>query len=443
MNQIPDWKQIPSGNPQQRPAAQKRSAGLLFTGILIAISLLAFVLPLAAYHVAQVASVLRVRTSIFLLTVVSFALYALGIVLQATVFAMAGMTGLFSAPLLAIVLVLRSRNKPVWIATGVLALPVVFFVSGLLQIPKGINVREWVKAELNRLPERQGLNKEQMLEQLTSSQFLEALQKFVDLADWQRLALLLFGESGALSVSILGSLLGTVVLIDVAFSQAERIRGVISYVLQKAGEFPKQMVDLLEQTQENLSGLAGGRTLQREAGPVGVGGHEKVPAAAKADSSGFALLLRKIVREPTPSGATDVLGFRFSFTGAKGWNTREFAVPLWASLPALGLLVYVAGFWKADALPADWWPAAPLGEWLVWAALLALGTLIALAVQGALVIHARVRPLPALAVIFVVLLLVSGLQGGALTLVALLAVLGLLDNTYDFRKRLAKTKNAV
>lgn len=447
MNQIPDWKQIPSGNPQQRPAAQKRSAGLLFTGILIAISLLAFVLPLAAYHVAQVASVLRVRTSIFLLTVVSFSLYALGIVLQAPVFAMAGMTGMFSAPLLAIVLMLRSRNKPVWIATGVLALPVVFFVSGLLQIPQGINVREWVKAELNRLPERQGLNKEQMLEQLASSQFLEALQKFVDLADWQRLALLLFGESGALSVSILASLLGTVVLIDVAFSQAERIRGVIAYVLQRAGEFPKQMVDLLEQTQENLSGLAAGRWLRKDAVSLGdgVGGHVKLPAGAerKTDSSGFVLFLRKFLREPTPVSATDVLGFRFNFTGGKGWNTREFAVPLWASLPALGLLVYVAGFWKADALPAEWWPAAPLGEWLVWVALLALGTLTALAVQGALVIHARVRPLPALAVIFVVLLVVSGLQGGALTLVALLAVLGLLDNTYDFRKRLAKTKNAV
>jgi hypothetical protein len=165
-----------------------------------------------------------------------------------------------------------------------------------------------------------------------------------------------------------------------------------------------------------------------------------VPRAA---SSGFSVFLRKFLREPTPGRATDVLGFRFNFTSGKGWNTREFAVPLWASLPALALLVYVASLWKTDALPADWWPAAPLGEWLVWAALFALGTLTALAVQGALVIHARVRPLPALAVIFVVLLLVSGLQGGALTLVALLAVLGLLDNAYDFRKRLAKTKNAV
>jgi len=447
MNQIPDWNKVPSGNSPERPAERKRPAGLLFSGILIAVSLLAFVLPLAAYHVAQVASVLRVRTSIFLLLVVSFALYALGIAAQQPVFAMAGMTGILSSPLLAIVLVLRSRNLSVWWAMGVLALPLAILLLALLQVPQGFNLEEWIVAELARLPERPGLNKDQLLQQLKTSQALEATQKIFNLNDWQRLAWFLFSESGAFSLSVLASLFGTVALIDYAFGQAERIRAVIAYVLQKAGEFPLQMVNLLSQTHESLTGLASGLSSETLAlrAKLLVYSHSKLqskPAAADAGSF-VKKVSEKLLREPVPVGAAEVLGYRFRFSENFGWNFRSFNVPLWASAPALGLLVYLASLWKGDNELSQWLPAEPAGEYLVWAAFVALGILTALAVQGAVVIHARLKPLAGLFSVLFVLVLVSALKGGAFTLIAILAALGLLDNAYDFRKRLAKSENAV
>ncbi|NBX15859.1 MAG: hypothetical protein EBR09_00685 [Proteobacteria bacterium] len=448
MKFIPDRKISPSGNRPERPAEHRRPAGLLFSGLLIAVSLLAFVLPLAAYHVAQVASVLRVRTSIFLLIVVSLGLYFLGILSHQPVFAMAGTSGLLSAPLLVIVLLLRSRQMPVWWALAILSLPVALLLSFLLQVPQGFNLEEWVTAELARLPVRPDLNKEQILQQLKSSAALEPLQRVFNLTDWQRLAWFLFSEAGALSLSLLASLFGTLALIDYAFTQGERIRSIISYVLERGSEFPAQMVGLLTQTQESMTGIRSGFVSRPEgsAAPLSVVSHSKVvPAVAKPTdaASGIDSLLRSVLRDPVPPSSADLLGYRFRFAEPRGWNFRAFDVPIWASVPSLGLLVYLSLLWKGDSELSQWLPAAPLGVVLVWGAFAALAVLTALAVQGAVVIHARMKPLAGLFLILFVLVLVSAVKGGALTLVAALAALGLLDNAYDFRKRLAKSKNAV
>jgi hypothetical protein len=292
------------------------------------------------------------------------------------------------------------------------------------------------------------LNKEQLLQQLKSTATLQPLQKVFNLSDWQRLAWFLFSESGALSLSLLASVLGTLALIDYAFAQGERIRSIISYVLNRGAEFPAQMVSLLAQTQESLTGIRTGflsRTSSATA-RLSVLSHAKVnppsarPTESQSDFKGF---FRKFLRDPVPPASAELLGYRFRFSDSLGWNFRAFNVPLWASVPALGLLVYLSLLWKGDSELAEWLPAAPIGELLVWGAFAALGVLTALAVQGAVVIHARLRPLAGLFLILFVLVIVSALKGGAFTLIALLAGLGLLDNAYDFRKRLAKSENAV
>ncbi|NBW81257.1 hypothetical protein EBR21_05835 [bacterium] len=447
MNQIPDWKNVPSGSNPERPAAQKRSAGLLFSGILIAISLLAFVLPLAAYHAAQVASVLRVRSAVLLMLVVSFVLYALGVTGQLPVFAMAGVTGVLCTPLLALVLTFRSRDASVWWALVVLSLPIAFFLMALLQVPQGFNLENWITEEFARIPDRPGLDKQQLLTQLKSAQALQPLQKLFNLSDWQRIAWFLFSEGGALSISILGSLFGTLALIDFAFAQAERIRGVINYVVLKTSEFPQQMVSILAQTQESLSGIAAAVSVryQGTARLAAVQSHAKKTSRAvrPGSSPAWTQFLAKVLRDPPPPGTTEVMGYQFRFAHLPGWNFRALAVPLWLSAPSLALLVYLASLWKGDEAIDSWLPAAPLGAVLVWGAFAALCVLTALALQGALVIHSRLRPLAGLFLIFLVLVLVSSSQGGAVTLLALLAGLGLLDGAYDFRKRLAKTQNAV
>jgi hypothetical protein len=449
MNQIPDWNKLPSGNKTEGPATPKRSAGLLFSGALIAVSLLAFILPLAAFHVAQVASVLRVRRAIFLLLAVSLTLYALGVVGRLPVFAMAGSAGILCSPLLALVLTIRARNSSVWWALVILALPVAVLLFSLLNVPQGFNLENWIVAELARLPDQPGLDKAQILAQFKASQALEPLQKLFNLSDAQRVAWFLFAESGALSVSVLASLAGTLVLIDFAFAQPERIRGVIEYVLRKTGEFPQMMVGLLQQTADNLTGISASVDASNKFSQqsVIVLEHEKKPpkqTPASADvHKAWYRILSALFREPLPSGAVDVFGYRFRFSQSPGWNFRRFAVPLWLSLPALGVLVFVASRWSGDDAAFAWLPVAPQGLLWAWAAFAALSVLIGLAMQGALVIHARLRPFAGLLAILFVLILVSSLDGGALTLVALLGGLGLLDHAYDFRKRLAKTQNAV
>jgi hypothetical protein len=316
-----------------------------------------------------------------------------------------------------------------------------------MQVPQGFNLETWITEEFARIPDRPGLDKQQLLTQLKSSQALQPLQKLFNLSDWQRIAWFLFTEGGALSISILGSLFGTLALIDFAFAQAERIRGVINYVVLKTSEFPQQMVSILAQTQESLSGIAAAVSVRSASSArlAAVNSHEKKPSRAvrPGPTSFSASFLAKVLREPPPPGTTEVMGYQFRFEHLPGWNFRLFAVPLWASAPSLALLVYLSSLWKGDEAIDTWLPAAPLGEALVWGAFAALCVLTALALQGALVIHSRLRPLAGLFLIFLVLVLVSSLQGGVLTLLALLGGLGLLDSAYDFRKRLAKTQNAV
>ncbi|NBO39118.1 hypothetical protein EBU99_11105 [bacterium] len=447
MNGFPDWNQVPSGKIPEGPAKQKRSAGLLLSGVLIGISLVAFVLPLAAYHVAQVASVLRVRTAVFLFLTVSFFLYLMGQITHLPMFVMAGTTGFLTSPLLAIVLLIRARSKSAWWALAVLALPVFFSLMSLLSVPQGLNVEQWLTSELAKIPANQSasVNKEQVLAQMRNAQVFQQLQKLFDLHSWQRLAWFLFSEGGALSVSIFGSLLGTVALIDFAFNQTERIRGVLDYVLQRASEFPPQLVQLLLRTRESLTSLL--RGIGNEVGNAPstslISSHQRKPQPVRKEGAALQSLFARLLREPLPPGETDVLGYRFRLAVDPGWHFRSFAVPLWLSTPALAVLVYLATLWKGDDALGSWLPGRPLGPVLVWSALIALGVLTGLALQGALVLYARLRPMAAVVAVFAVLLLSSAFAGGALSLAALLAGLGLLDSAYDFRNCLAKNKNAM
>lgn len=447
MTGLPDWNKEPSGSTPEQPAQQKRSAGLLLSGVLIAISLLAFILPLAAYHVAQVASILRVRTGLFLIALVSFSLYLLGLVTRVPVFMMAGTTGICLIPFLACSLFIRVKSGSAWWALIVLSLPIVFALVSLLSVPQGFNIEKWLISEFARLPPSNAASQQELLLQQVkgSPAFLE-LQKLFELDSWKRLSWFLFVDGGALSISLFASLLGTLVLIDFAFNQTERTRGVMAYVLQRKDKFPLQMVSLLEQTFEGMRALVGDKAFFRVENQIStpeVVSHEKKTVRSREQETGIKSIAKVFLREPMPPGVSDVFGYRFTFKKEPGWNLRSFEVPLLGSIPALALLVYLASLWRGEAQIANWLPSAPLGQLLSWSAFLAMFVVAAVAMQGALVVYACLRPLAALAAIFVLLLALSATQAGPLMLIALLAAIGLLDNVYDFRNRLAKNKNAV
>jgi hypothetical protein len=372
---------------------------------------------------------------------------------------MAGTFGLLSLPFLGLTLSMRSRNISAMWALLILAVPVVLMAVSLLSIPQGFNVEAWLGAEINRtLGSTSASQAETLLRQLRESRVIDEMQRFLDQQSWQRLAWLLFADAGALSVFVLGSLFATLVLIDFAFNQTERMRVVLRYVLDNRDVFPQQMVSIFQQTFESMKGLVGLERASTFTGsavknPIVVQSHSKKLSAASPGAvprwpdekkkSEAPAWLKRLGREPTPPKTTDLFGYRFTLSAEPGWCSRLYAVPLWLALPALGVLLYVSSLWKGEAELGSWLPAEPVGPALVWSSLAALIVLVALALQGALVVHARLRPLVAMAAVFAVLLLSSSLNGGPFLIVAVLAGLGLLDNAYDFRNRLAKNKNAV
>lgn len=429
---------------EHKPAQQKRSAGLLLSGVLVAISLIAFVLPLAAYHVAQVASVLRIRSGLLLLAGVSGLLYTLGFLTRLPVFVMSGTVGMLAVPFLAAALLLRVKKQSRWLALFILALPVLVGFYFLLSIPQSLNFEEIISANLEKIAASapQGAQLD-VIEQLRQSGALKQVQEFLDLNHWQRVAALIFTDAGSLALSVFGSLVGTVVLIDFAFNQSERMRGVMNYVLSRRELFPIQIVQLMEQTRDGMLSFARAKHRAQVAqGAVEIVSHRKRPSA-RGGSEAELGIVAKFVRQPTPPGNSDVFGYRFTFGSELGWSLRWFAVPLWVSMPAIALLTYVSIIATGEADVAGWLPAEPVGPILVWAALASIFILVGLALQGALVIHARLRPFVALLFILIILILSGASQSGPLLLAVILAVLGLLDNVYDFRKRLAKNENAV
>jgi hypothetical protein len=215
MNGFPDELNESRRPDEQKPAQQKRSAGLLLSGVLVAISLIAFVLPLAAYHVAQVASALRVRSGLLLLVGVAALLYFLGFVTRLPVFVMAGTIGLCATPFLAAALLMRVKKMSSWLALGVLALPILIVFYSLLSVPQNLDLESVISANLEKIA-ASGSQGEQadLLERLRQSGALKDAQEFLNLKHWQRLAALVFADAGSLALSMFGSLVGTVVLIE-------------------------------------------------------------------------------------------------------------------------------------------------------------------------------------------------------------------------------------
>jgi hypothetical protein len=444
MSVFSDDENVTQPPENKKPAQQRRSAGLLLSGVLVAISLIAFVLPLAAYHVAQVASVLRVRSGLLLLAGVSVLLYFVGFFTRVPVFVMAGTVGICAVPFLAAALVLRVKEKSGWMALLILAVPIVLGSFAFLSLPQSLNIESVIAENLEKIGSSspQAAN-DDLLDRLRQAGAIARAQEFINLSSWQRMAFLLFADAGALALSVLGSLVGTIVLIDFAFSQSERMRGIMTYVLAHKTAFPIQLVQLMQQTRDGDRLFARqSHTAQSGLAALEVVGHAKRPAArSQTDApSGF---INQLIRPATPSGESDFFGYRFTYRAERGWKLRRFAVPLWLGLPAIGLLTYVSLISHEELGSMAWLPAEPSGPLLVWSSVAALAVLVGLALQGALVIHARLRPFVALMFIIVILVLSGAVQSGPLLLAVTLAVLALLDHLYDFRNCLAKKENAV
>lgn len=443
----PDLNADPSEGEPGRPAQQKRSAGFLFSGVLIGISLLAFVLPLAAYHVAQVASMTRARAGILLLLIVSFFLYLLGVVTRVPVFVVAGSLGFLISPLMAGVLYIRQRSNSAWWALFVLSLPVVLMLMSLLSVPQGFNIEQRLSEEFAKTTHPELLaQRETLLKQLQSSAALAEMQRLFDLESWQRLAWFLFSGGGALALTIFGSLAGTLVLLDFAYAQAERLRGIVKYVLSRPESFPQSLLSVVKQTKVGMAALQGAKmtmAAEIERGAVVVASHAKKMSENKSTTGGLKLMLGSVLREPLPRGTSLLWGYRFKMSAEPGWHLRQFAIPLWLGFPSLLVLGYLATLWQGDKGLSQWLSQSPFGEQLLWAAVLAVGVLVGLAVQGALVLYVRLRPWVALLSVFAVILLSSATDTGPLVMTVVLAAVGLLDNAYDFRKRLAKSEIAL
>ena len=466
---------VPSGDKKSTP--QRKGPGLFFAAVLIAMSFMTLIIPLAVYHLAQVGAAVKLRTALALMGLVIAISFLGGIFLGVEPLITGGLVGAMWAPILATGLFCRSKGKGMWPSVVVFLVPLFSGLAVLYSAPQIPNLQSWIvnrvdshlqqtkeaiapsdEAALQRFAmEEEALKKlmnESSLSKAFDKQEFQQLAKVASYGRWERFIWLVFGDGSGLYLFLLSISLGNLLLLDIAFAQVERIRALKTYLSAKQEFFPQQLLARLEGfKQAVLSGttlnedstLGAEKEVARQEffSGVRVLGHEKEKSPTAASERSFAGFLRALIRPKRPREEVSLWGYIFRFS--KGpWELKYFSLPLPLVLLSIVCLCSI-GFWSGDleglmqfansGVLFAGWNVAPF---MVCAAALGFLLISVVAFQGVAVLYLRLPPLLLLA--FLLVFLLTGSYGGLqpLLVLSLLSGLGLLDYVYDLRGRLAK-----
>jgi hypothetical protein len=250
------FSRFPKPNPKPRS-----HGGLLISGLLVAISFVALVLPLATFHLGQVAAALRTRTAVSVLFSVVGVCLLLGFAFQIQPLILGGLVGLVWSPLLAFSLFARARLYPVGLVAFLFGLPLLLLIGFALSTPSvpdlGAVLRQQVEQALAQGRGLGGMKENeaaqmadtarQGLSQLIATQEFASWSQAAALAPWSRLFWLVFGDGAPLLLVFVFLCFGNVLFLDVAFAQFERLRAVAQYVKGRASQFPSELVGAMPQ----------------------------------------------------------------------------------------------------------------------------------------------------------------------------------------------------
>ena len=430
--------------PHQR-SEREISLGLALSGMLIAISFIAMLVPLAVYQVAQVAAAVRFRTAVLLLFTVVLSLGLLGFTFGADLLLLGCLMGIFWAPLITLALYIRSRFLPSGIAMLAFLVPVLVFLACAFLIPNVPDLAAFLDSRKDQflqvlqnsanitdpvLREKLMTNWQQSFAQIRELPEFDGMARVAAFSPWQRLSWVVYGGGAPFYFGLLLVAFGNLALLDFAFEQVEKFKAVVAYILRSQSGFPRTVVESLEKLSALKTALGTGQEL-----PVAVSNHVR-SREPKAD--GVVTFKSRLFNERPRGEVTRMWGFEFALERLKtGWNFKNSALPLWLGLASvLAMGGWVALFSDAEGILV----AAGLsyGPLIGLTSVVAFALMALLAIQGVLVLYSRLSGFFLLLFLLVFLMLGSYVSLNPHLIVAVFGSIGLLDDVYDLRGRRAR-----
>jgi hypothetical protein len=404
----------------------------MLSGVMVAMSFTALVIPLAMYHVAQVAAAVGRQQSALMLLAVIGCLLALGLLSGEQLFVVSALIAALWSPAFLLGIVQREKGQG---RSGLLASAVAMSflpLLGLLTIllpPQIADFPTFLSGFRDTLVSQSGLPSSdpalasllQTFDQLQSSQQIGEVAAVLG-SSWQgRLLWMIYGTGAPWLFGLVMIALGNLLLLDMAFDQVERMRAVVRYVDGRQQAFGQQLVRSFRSIRASLGS--------------GDDARFEVTESKSLEAAETKAFWQKFVRPLSQVGALVVLGrwFRLRPLGDKGWQLREFSFPLLPGLlSALGLLALGL---SQNGLSPKGIPLPGVESDSV-SALLALVCFLGsalLALQGIVVAIQRLTPLGLLCLLLIFVLSGGFVVSNPLMVIALFGSLGLLDQLYDLR----------
>jgi hypothetical protein len=442
----------------------KRS-GFWFSGFLIALSFVSMLIPLAAYHVAQVAAAVRFRTAAALLLGVASLVFIFGVVLRSDAFMAGGLAAFFWSPFLLGMVYFRSRAAHRFWGVALALAPLGLGLGVVLSTPVSLLTPETLKNKIDQtfsqmmpLSEGQGSSPKSLemakAKEESRNQLLQEAEKFSKSAEFellasvlskdvsQRIFWLVFGKGGGLLFYTSLICLINLLLVDIAQTQVARYRSLVHYVLSKRSSFSSEIFSRL-QAQVVTAWISGSAPNSKEAS---VEGFKKLVEAKTTSVGKFpkvAEAFSQIWTKKQGPQFSHFWGLQFEF-GRGPWDLKSRSLPLWLSLGSVAWIVLAVwlnpehfalssnGIKPELTVFFQGWSTLA-GDFAAWTSLAAFFLLTCLSVQGLLVVYARLSPLTLMLVVFLMMVLGPLFALNPFLGFAALGSLGLLDEAFDLR----------
>ena len=420
------------------------SPGILFSALIIAISFVAMIVPLALFHSAQIAATSRLRIAVSLLaTVVIFVLF-LGILGKQPSLVFGGIVGLFWIPIFAIVLYQRMTLRSMIFSALLLCLPVFILIFFAFVVPINFDLAAYLQSLATPPPGAPAPSAQALGEWNALVQSLQAtdgalaeITLFSKMNFWKRMSWFAYGGGSSWLLSSLGVGIANLIFLDFAFEQVEKLKAVAVYVQENANRFSRPLIESLAMLMQNPDPRRHHKMKRKlQAPPAWV--VRETHTSLDEDPPFWSLLVR-----PARKNSVLIWGHTFEFQfSPRIWHLRSFSLPFGIVAGALVFLGYFAvsmggSLEIIDATQGRWAPLISIGG---------VGAFVILAVvaaQGTLVLLERLTSGFLLVVGIVLLMILSVFPVNAHLLLGIFGVLGIFDYAYDLRGHLANNQKPV
>jgi hypothetical protein len=428
----------------------KSRTTFFLSGLMIAMSFVAMIVPLGMYHVAQIGAAAGRRRSLIVLGSVIGSLAFLGVISGEHLFLLSALTGAAWLPGFVSGLVLRAQGGrgSLAVATMIMLLVpvgIIMFMLAPAQVADFSLVFEEMKSAIAEGARIAGSvqsaenakSMTDLLEAFRKSTEFVALKSLFESPWHARLLWLVYGSGAPWLFGLTMMAIGNLVLLDIAFEQIERLVAVSRYIDQN----PERFSEPLRIASGSLkTSITGNLKQQYEVTALRHSG-------AESEKSGSPSLLRFFRNERKPNEIR-VMGFQFTLQPTEtstAWRLREWRMPLWLSFSFVAVLL-ACGFAQVAVGPKGFLLAADTIVSQAGAGALSLQPFIALAAligfvggclvatEGVITLLQLLSPIGALILLLAFILGGSLVAANPLLVIAVLGTAGLLDHLYDLRK---------